>query len=837
MERRHPLWLPRLAARMARRDWRGGELRLLAAALVIAVAAVSSVGFFVDRVHQGMQRDAAQVLGGDAALESDRPIDAAWPRQAAAWGLQDARILSFPSMALSGRDADASTLVGVKAVSAGYPLRGVLRIDEGQGPRAARGIPAPGSAWVEAELLRSLGLQLGQSIRLGHVALRVSALVVAEPDRRLQVLGFAPRVLLNEADLAASGLVQPASRVSYRWTVAGTPDAVARLVAWLRPQLGRGQHLETLDEGQPDLQKNLERAQRFLGLVALVTVLIAAVAVGSAARRYARRRLDTCALLRCFGLAQREIAQIFFWEFLYVGLAASIAGVLAGLALHQVLLRELGSFLQGQTPWPSLVPAAQGIFCGLVLLLGFGLPPVEQLRRVAPLRVLRQDVGAPAAGTVLAYLAGAAGFAVLLFWTAGNARLGAIVGGGFLGGVALFAGVARGALRALQALRGERWQRLPVAWRYAAAALQRRPAASVAQIVALAMGLMALLLLAIVRGDLVDQWRGQAPPQAPNRFFINIQPDQVAAIAARLRAAGLPEAALEPMVRGRLVAVDGRAIGPASFEDERTRNLVEREFNLSYRDDAPAHNRIVQGHWLAPGAQELSIEEGIAQRLHIGLGQRLRFDIAGQTVEATVSSLRAVDWDSMRVNFFVIMNPPLLRDMPQTFITSFRLPAGEAQLVPGLVRDFPNLTVIDTDQVLGQVRGLLDQLVDAVQFLSAFALAAGVLVLYTALAASHEERLRESALLRALGAARRQLAGAQAAEMALVGLLAGLLAAGGAAAIAWAMAHYAFDFAFRVPVWLVPAGVVAGVGAALLGGWAGLRRILQAPPLQSLRDA
>jgi putative ABC transport system permease protein len=827
----------RLALRMSLRDWRGGELRLLAAALVIAVASVTSVGFFVDRVRQGMQHDAARYLGGDAALESDRPLDAGLLEQASRLGLRSVRSASFPSMAMAGDGQDATALVAVKAVSEGYPLRGELRIDEGGGAHVAGSIPQPGTAWVDAELLRGLGIGLGGRIRLGKLQLRLAAIILEEPDRRLQVFGFAPRVLIGERDLQASGLVQPASRVSYRWTFAGDSAAVGALVRSLEGHLARGQRLETLVEGPSDMQRTLERAQRFLGLVALLTALVAAVAVSAAARRFSARRFDDCALMRCFGLAQGQIAVLFAWEFALLGVAASLAGVLAGLGLHLVLLRLLAGFVPSGVPWPSPVPALQGLACGLVLLFGFGLPPLEQLRRVSPLRVLRRDVGAPSLRVLLAYLAGAAGFALLLFWSAGDARLGLTVGSGFVACVVLFGALAWCALRLLQALRADPARRLPPALRFAIAALQRRSGASAAQIVALAVGLMALLLLALVRGDLVDQWRGQAAPDAPNRFIINIQPDQVADVQARLQAGGLAGAAIEPMVRGRLVEVDGRPIGPQSFADERARNLVEREFNLSYRADAPAHNRIVQGRWFAADAPELSIEEGIAQRLGIELGQRLRFDVAGQPVQATVTSIRKVDWDSMRVNFFVIMAPPLLRDMPQTYITSFYLPPDRESTTADLVRRFPNLTIIDTGQVLAQLRRTLDQLIDAVQFLFVFALAAGMLVLYTALVSTQEERMRESALLRALGASRRQLAGAQVAELALVGTLAGAMAAAGAVAIAWAMAHFAFDFAFRAPLWIAPAGMAAGAAAALAGGWAGLRRVLAVPPLQSLRDA
>ena len=852
----------RQSLRMLRRDWRSGELQLLALALVIAVAAITSVGFFVDRLRTGLQQDAAQYLGGDAVLDSDHPIADHWDADARSRGLRSARSLSFPSMAMAdapprggaalddsagadgghdarpdARSADASVLVAVKAVTPGYPLRGSLSIVDGGQPRAVAGGPPAGTAWVDAPLLTALGLAVGDTVRLGKARLRIGAVLASEPDRGTQVMGFAPRLLIGMADLDATGLVQPASRIAYRWMVAGERAPLTDLVAVVKSQVERGQHLETLDDGRPEMQRTLNRADRFLGLVALLTALIAAVAVNSASRRFVARRLDTCALLRCLGLTQGQIAGLFAGEYLVVGILASLAGVAGGLGLHLVLLQMLASLLPDSIPAPGPMPALQGLLCGLVLLLGFGMPPLEQLRRVSPVRVLRRDVGEPSVRMLLAYGAGAAGFGVLLIWAAGDARLGGIVGAGFIACIGVFALVARGLLLALQRLRRGGAPRLGVAWRFALAAMQRRPGATVAQLVALSVGLMALLLLAIVRTDLIDQWRGQAPADAPNRFIINIQPEQTAAVLARLQAAHIEGAALEPMIRGRLVQIDGRAIGPQTYDDERARGLIDREFNLSYRPDAPAHNTLVQGKWFAPGAPELSIEEGIAQRLRIGLGQKLRFDVAGQSVDATVTSIRKVNWDSMRVNFFVIMDPSLLRDAPQSFITAFHLPPDQGALTGSLVRSFPNLTVIDIDQVLGQIRAMLDQVIGAAQFLFAFALAAGILVLYTALASSQDERVREAALLRALGASREQLAAAQAAEMLLIGAVAGVLAALGAAAVAWALAHFVFEFRFVPQPWIAGAGIAAGMLASWLGARSGMRRILATPPMASLREA
>ncbi len=825
----------RQAVLLARRDWRAGELRLLALALLLAVAAISSVGFLVDRVHQGLKRDGAVVLGGDAVLESDHPIDARWQSTSQRLGLRSAQSASFPSMA-SAEDASArTTLVAVKAVSDSYPLQGAVRIGDADTPRAVDGGPVKGTVWVDPAVLQRLGLAVGQSLRLGNERLRIGAAISAEPDRMFQVMGFAPRVMMNSADLEGTGLVRAASRITYRLMVAGDPRAVRELLALVKPALERGQHLESLEEGRPEMERTLGRADRFLSLVALLTALIAALAVNSAARRFTRRRMDAVALMRCLGLTQARILALFCAEFGCIGFLASLAGVFVGLVLHLGLMQMLQGMLREGVPPPSVYPGVQGLLCGLVLLLGFGLPPLEQLRAVSPVRVLRRELGAPARRAVLAYLAGGCGFAALLLWATADARLAGVVGGGFLLAIGGFALAARGCLWLLQLLRRDR--RLPVSWRFALAALERRPLAMVVQLVALAMGLMALLVLAVVRTDLVEQWHAQAPPHAPNRFIINIQPDQIEALTAALRDRHLAGVRLEPMIRGRLVQIDGREVGPENYEDERARGLIDREFNLSYAIEVPEHNRIVEGHWFAADAPELSIEEGIARRLHIELGQRLRFDVAGQPVEATVSSVRKVDWDSMRVNFFVIMAPALLRDAPQTFITSFYLAGDQESAIGALVRDFPNLTVIDTEQILGQVRALLDQLIAAAQFLFAFALVAGILVLYTALASSQDERVREAALTRALGASRRQLSSAQTAEMVLVGVIAGALAAIGAALICWALAYFVFDFSFVPRVWLAFAGIAGGIGTALAGSWAGMRRVLQTPPLASLRNA
>src|SRR5882672_2090500 len=828
----------RQAMRMTMRDWRAGELRLLAAALVIAVAAVTSVGFFVDRIRLGLERDATQLLGADVVVSSDQPINGDLSGRARGDGLQVATTITFPSMAVNATNSNFNTLAAIKAVSPGYPLRGTVRVQRSFSTpdQPAEGIPEPGTVWIDGQVAASLRLEPGARLKLGEEMFTVTELISIEPDRGAGFLNFAPRVMLNVADLPATQLIQPGSRVTYRLLVAGDRNAVRAYSAWLSERLGRGQQIESLEGGRPEMQRTLERAQRFLALVALLAAMIAAVAVAAAARRFSLRHLDSCAMMRCLGLAQRDIFRLFSLEFAYVGMAACLLGVAAGFGFHFFLLQVLGSLIKTQLPLPSLLPAVQGFVCGLLLLLGFALPPLAQLRAVPPLRVLRKDVGLPTTRALIGYAFGMVGFFALLLWSSNDLKVGGLTAGGFAVGVACFAGVAWLVLKALAPLRAM-MGRLGISWRFAVAAVQRRPVATIVQLVALAVGLMALLLLTVTRTDLVNAWRRAAPPDAPNRFIINIQPDQVDGIAQRLRDARIDDAPIHPMIRGRLIARNGTPIGPQGYNDERAQRLVEREFNLSYTETAPSHNRIVAGKWYAPDAAELSMEDGIAQTLRLSLGDTLTFDIAGSQVSAKVTSLRKVSWDSMRANFFVLMPRRLLESQPKSYMTAFHLAPDKATLTGDLLRDFPNLTIVDTSAIFRQIQAVLDQVIAAVEFLFGFTLVAGVLVLYAALASSHDERVREAGLLRALGASRQQLSRAQTAEMICLGGLAGLLAASGAAAIGWALARFAFEFEYVVTPWVFVLGIVGGAICALVGGWIGLRNVLKTPPLTTLREA
>jgi putative ABC transport system permease protein len=844
----HPETLPVHAGRMAwrqmLRDLRAGELRLLVVAVMLAVAALTAVGFFADRLNTALARDARALLGGDAVVSSDQPAPATIAEQARALGLKVATSAGFPSMARAPQErGGAARLVAVKAVSESYPLRGLLRLRDAAGAEAdVAAAPPPGRLWVDAALLDALGLQLGDALLLGDAALTLDRVIVLEPDRGAGFMSFAPRVMLNERDLPATGLVQPASRVTYRLAVAGDASAgdravrefVRRVEERVRTDQLRGLRVESLEAGRPEMRQTLDRAEKFLKLVALLAALLAAVAVAIAARDFASRHLDDCAMLRVLGAPQRAIGIAYLLQFGGVGLIASALGVALGLAVHFGFVWLLGGLLKVGLPPPGVGPALFGLGVGLTLLASFGLPPVLQLARVPPLRVIRRDLGALKPASVAVLAAGTAGFVALLLAASSDLRLGALAVGGFAGAVAVFAALAWLAVRVLRIAvpetRAARW--LVLATRQVAA----RPAFAVLQVSALGVGLLALALLVLLRTDLIASWRAATPADAPNRFVINLQPDQAGAFQARLKEAGVTKYDWYPMIRGRLVAINGRSVSPESFAEDRARRLVDREFNLSHAGENPGHNTVVDGAWRRDEADALSVEEGLMQTLGLKLGDRLAFDIAGQPREGRITSVRKVDWSSMRVNFFVMFPLAQMEGVPITYISAFRAPAV-AGFDNALSRDFPNLTNIDISASIAQVQSVLDQVIRAVEFLFGFTLATGLVVLFAAVSATREARAREYAVMRALGAGGTLLAKVQRAELLGVGALAGALASVAAVVVGALLARHVFEFTWTASPLVPFAGTVAGALLALAAGWWGLREVLRRPVIDTLRRA
>lgn len=831
----------RLGWRSLWRDLRSGELRLLIVAVTLAVAALTAVGFFADRLKSGLQRDALQLLGGDAVVSSDNLTPEAFVAKARALGLEVVQTVGFPTMARAPDTQGGGTkLVALKVVEPGYPLRGNLRIaDQPSAPDApTRAIPAPGEAWIDAPLLDAIGLKMGDPLLLGDASLLIAKIIVSEPDRGGGFMSFAPRVMINRADLATTGLIQPASRLNYRMAVAGAKAPVTTFVAWTEEEIKkpevRGLRVESLEGGRPELGQTIERAEKFLNLVALLAALLSAVAVALAARGFAANHLDDCAMLRVLGLSQRTIASSYAVEFALIGLLASGLGVAFGYAVHYGFVLLLAGLVTAALPPPGIWPVVFGMGMGLTLLLAFGLPPVLQLAQVPPLRVIRRDVGGlkPASMGVLGL--GVLGFATLLLAASSDLKLGLIAVGGFAGAVVVFAALSWLAVKLLRWSVNEstapRWMVL------ATRQISARPAYAVVQVSALAVGLLALVLLVLLRTDLISSWRQATPADAPNRFVINVMPEQGEAFLKALQDGGVEKYDWFPMIRGRLVAINGRTVLPDDFQEDRAKRLVDREFNLSHSAISPTQNEVVAGRWTPEEQGAISVEEGIAQTLNLKLGDTMTFDVGGLQTVSKITSLRKVDWGSMRANFFVMYTVSVMPGVPSTYMSAFKAPS-----TPGfdnmLVRSFPNITNVDMTATINQVQRVLDQVIRAVEFLFAFTLAAGLVVLFAAVTATREERAKEFAIMRAVGAKSSLLRQVQRTELIGVGLLAGFLASIVATAVGWALAKYVFEFAWSVSLWVPLFGSLSGALLALAAGWWGLREVLRRPVVETLRRA
>ncbi len=818
------------------RDARGGELGVLFGALVIAVAALTAVGFFTSRVAQGMRQQAGAVLAADLKLESGRPleIDGDYGREARRRGLAVAGLVSFASVVYAG---ETNQLTSVLGVSADYPLRGQVRL--ATAPFApgtpVRGIPLRGEAWADPRLLARLGVPVGGTLVLGALTVRVAAVLDYRPDQGSGFQDLAPTLLIDAADVAATALVRNGSRARWSLLFAGPQADVAAFEAWLRAHKTDGERLIDLGESSEQIKSAMDRAGRFLNLAALVTVLLAAVAVAMGARRYAVRHLDTAALLKCMGASQRFVLSVTFLELTGVALAGALAGTALGYLAHAGLAVLAGSLVKGVLPPPTLGPAWLGIGTAITMLLGFALAPLLELKRVPPARVLRRNLEAPPLRYGLPYLAAAAALAALLFGLVRDPKLIAYAAGGLLASaVGLF---AAGLLlvRVTRAVRGG----VGVAWRYGLANVARRGRESAVQIVAFGLGLTVLLLLALVRNDLLHEWQRALPPDAPNHFLINIAPDEAEPLSAFLAAHDVPRPALAPWVRARLTAVNGQPVKERMPKSDRGRAFAEREQNLSWSRDLPADNRVVEGSWWRdpdPARPLVSVASEFQEELGLKVGDRLSFDVAGEAVVAEIANVRKVRWDGFRPNFFLVFAPGVLDSATGTFMTSVHLDARQRPALAELVRRFPGVTVFDVEALIEQVREVADRAALAVEYVSAFTLLAGLVVLLAAVQATRDERRYESAVLRTLGASRGTVLRGVAAEFVALGLLAGVLAASAASLVGWVLATRLFGlpYSFDARIWL--GGLAAGALIVGLAGTLAARRVVTTPPATTLRE-
>ncbi|AZZ45807.1 ABC transporter permease [Pseudomonadaceae bacterium SI-3] len=824
--------LATLALRQLLRDARAGELRVLFFALLIAVAASTAIGYFGARLNDAMLLRATEFLGADLVLRGSAPAEPEQVKAGEQLQLQHARVVEFSSVVATD---DNLQLTSVKAADDSYPLRGELRSaaapyqPEQPGPG-----PQPGEAWAEARLFAALDLQIGDQIKVGNKPLRLTRVLTYEPDRVGDFYSLTPRVLMHLDDLEATGVVQPGSRVSYRELWRGSPEQLGAYEERIKAELQPHQRIETAKDGNRQIGGALGRAERYLNLASLAAVLLAGVAVALSAARFAARRFDASALLRCLGLSRREALMLYSLQLAYLGLFASTVGALLGWAAQHGLFFLLRELVVSEVPPATLWPALAGIATGLVALAGFALPPLAALGRVPPLRVLRRDMLPIPPSSWLVYGAAVIALGVIMWRLSLDLKITlALLGGGLLA-TAILGGLLLLALKGLRrALSGA-----SLTWRLGLGQLLRHPLAAAGQSLAFGLILLAMALIGLLRGELLDTWQNQLPDDAPNHFVLNVLPADRDAFAARIEALSDHVAPLYPVVPGRLVAINGEPVRQLVSKESQGERAIRRDLSLTWAQEIPADNRLTAGQWWPSARGELpgvSVEAELAESLQVQLGDRLSFTVGGLTRDVSVTSLREVNWDSFQPNFYMIFEPQTLEDIPATYMTSFHLAEGKDRELVQLARDFPSATILQVEALLSQLRSILSQVSLAVEYVLMFVLAAGLAVLFAGLQATLDERIRQGALLRALGAERTLLIRARRTEFGVLGAASGVLAALGCELVSALLYHFVFDLRWQPHPWLL---LLPLIGALLVGaaGVLGTRRALNASPLNVLRE-
>ena len=824
----------RLALLALMRDGKSGELRVLALALLVAVSALTAVGFFTTRVNRVVEQQAGEILAADLRLRSQRPVNPEYIELARQQGMATAQVATFPTVVWYG---DNSGLAALYAVSEHYPLRGKLKIAEAPfAPSVTtNALPGPGQVWVDARLMAQLGVSVGERLRLGNQQLTIAKVLEYRPDQGAGFIDLAPTVLMPLADLPATGLVQPGSRISYVGLFAGEAAQVEQLKQQLIARKQGGEQLVDLADVSPQIRTAVERAGRFLNLAALATILLAAVAVAITARRYVARHLDTVALMKSMGAPQALVLQISLLELLMIGLLAGVIGSAAGYLAQAGIVLLLQRLMPGELPPPGLEVAGLGVVTAVLMLVGFALPPLLQLRHVPPARVLRRNLEPPPLRYTTVYATALLALLALLGWLLRDPRLLGYVVSATLGTAVVLLAAGLLLVRLLANFRGS----VGVSWRYGMANIARRGRDSVIQIVAFGLGLMVLLLLAVVRQDLMEQWRSSLPPDAPNHLMINVRPHQTEAVQQFFTANSLPQPKLAPMVRARMMLINDVEVAKVPIPTQRGRAYVGREADLSWADAPQRDNTIVAGKWWRPndaGGPRISVERDLALDLGLKLGDRLTYNVGGEPVTVTVANFRTVRWDTFRTNFFMVVSPGVLDAAASSYVAAMQIPAERRSVLANFARQFPEITVYDVGAILDQVRSVMDKATLTVQYVFGFTLLAGITVLLAAIQATRDERRYESAMLRTLGASRNTVLRGVAAEFATLGLLSGTLAAIGATAAGYFIARQLFDIEYSINpmVWLI--GLVAGTLLVGVSGTLATRSVVNHPPAATLRN-
>lgn len=824
----------RFALRNLWRDLKSGELSVLLLALSVAVLSLTAVGFFTSRISQGVRAQAAEVLAADLRLESPNPLPSIYFSEAKKRGLRTARVLAFPTAIFNG---DLSQLSALNAVTADYPLRGRMRIADAPygAARVTDRIPKAGEVWIDARIIAQLNVSLGDSLRIGAGSFRVTEVLDYRPDQGTGFVNLAPAALLNYDDIAATQLIQPGSRVTYAALFAGPPDAVNEFREYLNTHKAGGERLREVDESSRQLNSAIDRAGRFLNLASLAAVLLAAVAVAMGARRYAARHIDTVALMKCMGASQGFVLSISLIELTLLAVSAVAVGASLGYLAQSGLAWLLRDLIRAELPPASLAPLPIALVTVMAMLIGFALPPLLQLKNTPPGRVLRKTAAAAPLRFGLSYAFALAALFAILWSLVRDTELVASLFVGVLGVGGVLTAAGYGLVRLTGRLRGG----VGVAWRYGLANVSRRGGGSVVQIVGFGLGLMVLLLLAVVRGDLLADWRRSLPNDVPNNFLINIRPDERQSLEDFLQAHGLGQPPMYPMVRARITAINAVPAESIRLKAENGRGFLEREQNLTWAATLMDDNELIAGRWWQAddfGKPLVSISSEYQEHLGLKLGDTLTFDVAGEPLNVTVASIRKIRWDSFRPNFFLVFPPKLLDGAAGTYMTSIFLTQKQRPALVGLVRQFPTVSVFDVDAILKQIRDIMDRASLAVQYVFLFTLAAGVVVLLAAVQSTRDERRYESAMLRTLGASRGTVLQGVAAEFSALGFLSGTLAAFGATGVGWILARRLFSLQFEIDPWVWVLGLVCGTILVGVSGTLATRRVVNTPPIVTLRD-
>ena len=868
-----------ISLRLLRRDWKGGELRLLFLALIMAVTSITGIALFTDRLEKALLLESANMLAADRIVSGRGDLPREVLSEGQTRGLSTAEVVSFTSMAFS---ETGNILVAAKAVTDAYPLRGEVIVSEQafvRGTPIGSG-PPQGEVWLESRAMAALDIDIGDFVSVGEAELRVGKIIVAEPDRGggSMMDNAGPRLMLHMDDLASTNVVQLGSRVSNRYLFAA--DDISDLDAfeeWFRSReewRGRYYIRDIRDESE-EVREALERAESFLLLSSLFAVLLAGVAIALTAKRYSERHYDYVAILKTFGCTSSQISFIYLNIQLVLASFAVSIGWLFGWFIHGVILAVLQRLLFVDLPEPGIQPFIVGGLTAVICLLSFALPPLLALRETPPLRVLRKDISQQKIGDNVPYLFGALGALLLVYWYSQDLILTSVL----IISVAAIALVLSGVSYFILRTSSSTGMKAGSAWLLAMTATRRRRKQNVLQVMVFSITIMSLLILTLLRTDLVEEWQAQLPENTPNHFMMNITQSQIPGIESFFAQNGIEGNQFFPLVSARVTRVNGdlpspgdesevsvsratltegseseepeseMALGtnpqtdapPVNAEDattggRRVRGRLSRR-QVTWSTDLPSDNMITEGIWWGEESEPgyVSIEQEYAEWLDLELGDRLEFEVNQQIVSAEVSSFRSVRWDNMQPNFFIIFSPGTIDHLGATFLSTALMEREQKILLNDLVRLFPTVVVIEIDALIEQIQTIIIQVTSAIELISILVLLCGALVLVACVNASLDERFHENAILRTLGAGRKLILSSLLIEFASIGVVAGLIATLGAEASVYYLQEEIFEQEFSFHMWTWIAGPTLGMFIIAGLGMNSTREVVSTSPLNVLR--